>query len=55
MPLDALVSLVMTFNLGIMSSGSAASTTGHDELLDVDRRMASRADAHARAEQTRAR
>jgi AcrR family transcriptional regulator len=33
MPLDALVSLVMTFNLGIMVERAAGIETGHRELL----------------------
>jgi TetR/AcrR family transcriptional regulator len=34
MPLDALVSLVMTFNLGVMVERLGGVTTGHGELLD---------------------
>jgi AcrR family transcriptional regulator len=34
MPLDALVALVVTFNLGIMVERLAGITTGHSELLD---------------------
>jgi AcrR family transcriptional regulator len=34
MPLDALVSLVMTFNLGVMVERLGGVTTGHRELLD---------------------
>jgi AcrR family transcriptional regulator len=34
MPLDALVSLVMTFNLGIVVERLGGVTTGHRELLD---------------------
>src|SRR5918997_3978956 len=34
MPLDALVSLVMTFNLGIMVERMGGVDTGHDVLLD---------------------
>jgi AcrR family transcriptional regulator len=34
MPLDALVSLVMTFNLGIMLERLSGIETGHRELLD---------------------
>jgi AcrR family transcriptional regulator len=34
MPLDALVSLVMTFNLGIMVERLGGIETGHQELLD---------------------
>ena len=38
MPLDALVSLVMTFNLGIMLERLSGIETGHRELLDwIDR------------------
>jgi AcrR family transcriptional regulator len=38
MPLDALVSLVMTFNLGIIVEHLSGITTGHGELLDwIDR------------------
>jgi hypothetical protein len=33
-PLDALVSLVVTFNLGIMVERLAGITTGHEELLN---------------------
>jgi AcrR family transcriptional regulator len=33
MPLDALVSLVVTFNLGIMIERLSGITTGHEELL----------------------
>jgi hypothetical protein len=32
-PLDALVSLVVTFNLGIIIERLSGITTGHDELL----------------------
>ena len=34
MPLDALVSLVMTFNLGIIVERLGGIETGHQELLD---------------------
>jgi AcrR family transcriptional regulator len=34
MPLDALVSLVMTFNIGIMAERLGGIVTGHQELLD---------------------
>lgn len=34
MPLDALVSLVVTFNIGIMVERLSGITTGHDKLLD---------------------
>ena len=34
MPLDALVSLVVTFNFGIMVERLSGITTGHAELLD---------------------
>ena len=34
MPLDALVSLVMTFNLGVMMERMGGIETGHRELLD---------------------
>jgi TetR/AcrR family transcriptional regulator len=34
MPLDALVSLVVTFNFGIMVERLSGITTGHEELLD---------------------
>jgi AcrR family transcriptional regulator len=34
MPLDALVSLVVTFNIGIMVERLSGITTGHEELLD---------------------
>jgi AcrR family transcriptional regulator len=34
MPLDALVSLVVTFNIGIIVERLAGITTGHQELLD---------------------
>jgi hypothetical protein len=34
MPLDALVSLVMTFNLGIIVERLGGVDTGHRELLD---------------------
>jgi hypothetical protein len=34
MPIDALVSLVMTFNLGIMVERAAGIEAGHRELLD---------------------
>ena len=34
MPLDALVSLVMTFNLGMIVERLGGVETGHDELLD---------------------
>ena len=38
MPLDALVSLVMTFNLGIMLERQTGIATGHRELLEwIDR------------------
>jgi AcrR family transcriptional regulator len=39
-PLDALVSLVMTFNLGIMLERLGGITTGHAELLEwIERRL----------------
>jgi AcrR family transcriptional regulator len=34
MPLDALVSLVITFNIGIMVERLSGITSGHEELLD---------------------
>ena len=34
MPLDALVSLVVTFNLGVMVERLSGISTGHAELLD---------------------
>ena len=34
MPLDALVSLVMTFNLGIIVERLGGIETGHDALLE---------------------
>jgi hypothetical protein len=34
MPLDALVSLVMTFNEGVIVERLSGITTGHQELLD---------------------
>ena len=34
MPLEALVSLVVTFNLGIMVERLGGITTGHAQLLD---------------------
>jgi AcrR family transcriptional regulator len=34
MPLDALVSLVVTFNIGIMVERLSGITTGHEQLLD---------------------
>jgi len=34
LPLEALVSLVMTFNLGIMTERLGGIDTGHRELLD---------------------
>ncbi len=34
MPLDALVSLVVTFNLGVMVERLSGITTGHEELLE---------------------
>ena len=34
MPLDALVSLVVTFNIGIMVERLSGITTGHDKLLE---------------------
>jgi AcrR family transcriptional regulator len=38
MPLEALVSLVITFNLGVMVERLGGIETGHDELLDwIDR------------------
>ena len=40
MPLDALVSLVMTFNIGIIVERLGGIETGHDELLDWIDRMA---------------
>jgi AcrR family transcriptional regulator len=40
MPVDALVSLVMTFNIGIMVERLGGIETGHRELLDwIDRRL----------------
>ena len=42
MPLDALVSLVMTFNLGIIVERLGGIETGHGELLDwIDRWLSS--------------
>ncbi|MGH2922123.1 MAG: TetR/AcrR family transcriptional regulator [Gaiellaceae bacterium] len=42
MPLDALVSLVMTFNLGIIVERLGGIDTGHEELLDwIDRWLTS--------------
>jgi AcrR family transcriptional regulator len=42
LPLDALVSLVITFNLGIMVERLGGIETGHDELLDwIDRWLSS--------------
>ena len=42
MPLDALVSLVMTFNLGMMVERLGGIDTGHAELLDwIDRWLSS--------------
>ena len=42
MPLDALVSLVITFNLGIIVERLGGIETGHDELLDwIDRWLSS--------------
>jgi AcrR family transcriptional regulator len=42
MPLDALVSLVMTFNLGIIVERLGGVETGHGELLDwIDRWLSS--------------
>jgi AcrR family transcriptional regulator len=42
LPLEALVSLVMTFNIGIMVERLGGIQTGHRELLDwIDRWMAS--------------
>jgi AcrR family transcriptional regulator len=42
MPLDALVSLVMTFNIGIMVERLGGIETGHRELLDwIDRWLSS--------------
>ena len=42
MPLDALVSLVMTFNIGIMVERLGDIETGHGELLDwIDRWLSS--------------
>jgi hypothetical protein len=42
MPLDALVSLVMTFNLGIIVERLGGIETGHAELLDwIDRWLSS--------------
>ena len=42
MPLDALVSLVMTFNLGLMVERLGGIETGHRELLDwIDRWLSS--------------
>jgi AcrR family transcriptional regulator len=41
-PLDALVSLVVTFNIGIMVERLSGITTGHDELLEwIDRWLSS--------------
>jgi TetR/AcrR family transcriptional regulator len=34
MPLDALISLVMTFNVGVMLERAQGITNGHDELLE---------------------
>jgi hypothetical protein len=43
MPLDALVSLVITFNLGIMVERLGGIDAGHDELLAwIDRYLAER-------------
>ena len=40
MPLEALVSLVMTFNEGIMLDRLSGITEGHQQLLDwIDRRL----------------
>ena len=44
-PLEALVSLVFTFNEGIMLERLSGIETGHRELLDVDRRLARAEDA----------
>ena len=57
MPLDALVSLVMTFNLGIMVERLGGIHTGHRELLDwIDGWLRGLTLADRRdAEQTRAR
>jgi AcrR family transcriptional regulator len=42
MPLEALVSLVITFNLGVMVERLGGIETGHDELLDwIDRWLSS--------------
>jgi AcrR family transcriptional regulator len=42
MPLDALVSLVMTFNQGVMLERLSGVTEGHEELLDwIDRWLSS--------------
>jgi hypothetical protein len=42
MPLDALVSLVMTFNIGIMVERLGGIEAGHRELLDwIDRWLSS--------------
>jgi AcrR family transcriptional regulator len=42
LPLDALVSLVITFNLGIMVERLGGIETGHEELLDwIDRWLSS--------------
>jgi hypothetical protein len=42
MPLDALVALVMTFNIGIMVERLGDIETGHRELLDwIDRWLSS--------------
>ena len=39
-PLEALVSLVMTFNLGVMLERLGGIDTGHRELLDwIERRL----------------
>ena len=40
MPLEALVSLVITFNVGIIVERLGGIDTGHAELLGMDRRMA---------------
>ena len=42
LPLDALVSLVMTFNLGIIIERLGGIDTGHSELLDWIERWISR-------------
>jgi hypothetical protein len=42
MPLEALVTLVITFNVGIMVERLSGVTEGHEELLDwIDRWLSS--------------